>query len=70
MAYAAEAIATSPQMRFEHRLNPTAEAQVGVTDDTGAMTRFAVNATGAHGRGAIDELGFAHVFHLDGAAGA
>ena len=36
VADAAEAIAASAQMRFEHRLDPAAEAQVGVADDAGA----------------------------------
>src|SRR6185295_13040877 len=70
VAYAAEAMATGAQMGFEHGFDPTTEAQVGVTDNAGTMTGVAVDAAGTHGRGPVDEFGFADVFHLDGTAGA
>src|SRR5262249_13728548 len=70
MANAAKASAAGAQMCLEHRLDPAAEAQVGVADDAGAGPRLAVGAAGAHRRDAIGEFGLAHLPQLDGPAGA
>src|SRR5262249_3519241 len=52
VADAAKAVAASLEVGFEHRLDPTAEGQIGVADDAGAVPRRALNAAGAPGGGA------------------
>jgi hypothetical protein len=39
--------------------DPRAERQIGMADDAGAMPGLAVDAAGAHGGDAVDELGLA-----------
>ena len=70
VAHAAEPPAAGADMRLQHRLDPVALGQVGVTDDAGGHARLAVAAAVAHRGDAGDELGLAHRPHLARAAGA
>ena len=70
MADAAEAVAAGADMGRKHRLDAAAKRQIGVADNTGADLGLAVDAAGAHGGDAVDELGLADRAHLFGAGGA
>ena len=64
MADAAEAVAAGADVGLQHRLDPAAQRQIGMADDAGAMPGLAVDAAGAHGGDAVDELGLADGPHL------
>ena len=64
MADAAEAVAAGADVGLQHRLDPAAQRQVGMADDAGAMPGLAVDAAGAHGGDAVDELGLADRLQL------
>ncbi len=70
VADAAEPIAAGADMRLKHRLHPGAQQQVRVTDNAGADARRAVDAAGAHGSDAVDELGLPDRLHVVRAGGA
>ena len=57
-------------MRRKHRLDAVAQRQIRVADDAGADLGLAVDAAGAHGGDAVDELGLADRAQLFGAVGA
>ena len=50
-------------VRLQHRAHRLAQPEVGEADDAGADAHLAVDAAGAHGGDAVDELGLAHRLH-------
>ena len=59
MAHAAKAAAAGANMHFKHRLDPVAERQIGVANDSGGDPRLAIAAAGADRRQTGDEFGLA-----------
>ena len=64
MAHAAKPAAASADLRFQHRLDPVAQCQIGGAHDTSGDPRLAVASGGAHRRDAGDELSLADHMHL------
>src|SRR5205807_8893653 len=61
----AESVAAGAQKRGKHRLDTTAQPQIGVADNTGGDFGLAAVSTGAYRRHTVHEFGFADRAHLD-----
>src|SRR6476619_7294044 len=59
VANASKAAAARSHVCFQNRLYPLTQQQVRVSDDASAHLSGTVDATGAHGRDTIHELGLA-----------
>ena len=65
IANSAESVAAGTQKRGKHRLDATAQPQIGVADNTGGDLGLAAVSAGAYRRHPVHEFGFADRAHLD-----
>jgi hypothetical protein len=70
VADAAKALGRARHAGFEHLLREAAQPQVDLADDAGRHANRPVDAAGAHGPDAVDELDLAHARHARVAVGA
>jgi hypothetical protein len=65
IANSAESVAPGTQKRDKHRLDATAQPQIGVADNTGGDLGLAAVSTGTYRRHPVHEFDFADRTHLD-----
>ncbi len=70
MPHAPEATTPGPDVRFQHRLDPVPEGEVGKADDAGRDARLAIEAALAHGGHPGHELRLTDGPHLGRAVAA